>query len=73
MFKGVPTYITSAHAELGLLMTFLELLKRKNTIFYVPRAIDSIAARKKKKRQIQHYYSAIRGLLAVDMRVVHIC
>ena len=50
MFKGVPTYITSAHAELGLLMTFLELLKRKNSIFYVPRAIDSIAARKKKKK-----------------------
>ena len=53
MFKGMPTYITSAHAELGLLLTFLELLKRKNRDFTFRERCAIAQQEKKKKKQMQ--------------------
>ena len=54
MFKGLPTYITSVYAELGLLMTFLELFKRKNgkiARFDRDRARTDLFSKKKKKKK----------------------
>ena len=76
MFKGMPTYITSAHAELGLLLTFLELLKRKNRDFTFRERNwamrDSVARKKKKKEDSQLLFWYLMSFSSRYTCVVHI-